>query len=83
MGFLTDRGWLEPAQPPLARVARPRLRAYFRALRAAGNADWTIIGRFGELVMALKILAPGEDVSWVLYSYSVRRWSSGGICSPS
>jgi site-specific recombinase XerD len=65
LSFLAARGWLDPAQPPLARVTRPRLRAYFRALRAAGNADRTIIGRFSELTMALKVLAPGEDVSWV------------------
>lgn len=65
LSFLAGRGWLDPAQPPLARVTRPRLRAYFRALRAAGNSDRTIIGRFSELTMALKVLAPGEDVSWV------------------
>jgi hypothetical protein len=63
--FLAERGWLDAAQPPFARVTRRRLRAYFRALRKAGNADSTVIGRFHELVMSLKILAPGEDVSWV------------------
>ncbi|MFC7477905.1 tyrosine-type recombinase/integrase [Dankookia sp. GCM10030260] len=66
LSFLAKRGWFDPAQPPLARATRPRLRAYFRTLRAAGNADRTIIGRFGELTMALKVLAPGEDVSWVM-----------------
>lgn len=65
LSFLAERCWLDPAQSPFARVTRTRLRAYFRALLRAGNADETVIGRFGELTMALKILAPGEDVSWV------------------
>lgn len=65
LDFLDIRGWLDPAQPALERVTRARLRAYFHALRAAGNADYTVIGRFTDLTMALKILAPGHDVSWV------------------
>jgi integrase len=65
LGFLAARGWLDPLQPPLQRVTRGRLRAYFRALRAAGCADYTIIARFNGLTAALKILAPGHDVSWV------------------
>jgi hypothetical protein len=44
--FLAARGWLDPLQPPLQRVTRERLRAYFHTLRGAGNADDTIIGRF-------------------------------------
>lgn len=46
-------------------MTRRRLRAYFHELRRAGNADYTIIGRFQELEMALKIMAPGQDTSWV------------------
>jgi hypothetical protein len=64
--FLAARGRLDPDQPPLARVTRPRLCAYFHALRRAGNADYTIIGRFDELYRAIRILAPGNDVSWIL-----------------
>jgi site-specific recombinase XerC len=63
--FLAARGALEPDQPPLARVTRRRLRAYFHALRTAGNADYTVIGRFDELRKAMRILAPGQDVSWI------------------
>ena len=63
--FLESRGWLDPAVPAFGRVTRRRLRAYFHELRRAGNADYTIIGRFQELEMALKILAPGQDTSWV------------------
>ena len=65
LGYLAWRGWLDPALPPLVRVTRPRLRSYFRDLRAAGNADWTIIGRFDDLVRAMRIVAPGEDTSWI------------------
>ena len=64
--FLAEQGWLDPTAPPLARVTELRLWAYFQALRAAGNAPFTIIGRFAELRMALRILAPGADVSWVV-----------------
>jgi hypothetical protein len=65
LGFLAARGWLDPLQPPLQRVTRGRLRAYFQALRAAGCADYTIIARFNGLTTALKILTPGQDVSWI------------------
>ena len=65
LDFLDSRGWLDPREEPLDRVTRPRLRAYFRALRREGNADGTVIGRFQELTMAMKIMAPGKDVSWI------------------
>src|SRR5690348_3000651 len=41
--FLASRGWLDTGQPPLQRITRPRLRAYFHDLNSAGNADYTII----------------------------------------
>ncbi len=63
--FLDDNGWLDGSVQAIARVTRTRLAAYFRHLHAVGNRDYTIIGRFQELAMALRILTPGEDVSWV------------------
>ena len=63
--FLAAHSTLDADQPPLARVTRPRLRAYFQALRQAGNADYTVIGRFDELRRAMRIIAPGVDVSWI------------------
>lgn len=65
LSFLASRGWLDPLVPPQRRVTRARLRAYFHALRKAGNADYTIIGRFAELAMAMKVIAPDEDTSWI------------------
>lgn len=65
LSFLEACGWLDAGQPALGRVTRRRLRAYFHALRRAGNADCTIIGRFNELALAMKLLAPGEDASWI------------------
>jgi len=62
---LASRGWLDPTSAPLSRVTRQRLVIYLRALQAAGNADYTIKGRADELCMALKILVPGADVSWI------------------
>jgi len=69
--FLNARGWLDPDQPPLQRVTRARLRAYFQGLRAAGYADSTVISRFTALTYALKIFAPGQDVSWVQRPYGI------------
>lgn len=65
LAFLVSRNELDPSQPPLERVTRPRLRGYFRAMRAAGKADQTIISCFGHLAMAMKVLAPSQDVSWI------------------
>jgi hypothetical protein len=65
LNYLDSQGWLLETTPPLARVTRRRLLAYYRAMRAANNADYTIIGRFAELTGALKILCPGSDVSWI------------------
>jgi len=71
LAFLDSMEWLVPDQLPLARVTRARLRAYIQALRAMGNRDNTIIGRIGELHMAMKILAPGEDVAWIRKPFGV------------
>ncbi len=65
MSFLACRKLLDPAIQPLDRVTRPTLRAYFTALRKAGNADATIIGRFDELARAAKILDPACDPRWI------------------
>lgn len=63
--FLDSRGWLDPSLPPFERVTRRHRHAYFNKMKRAGNADYTIIGRFQELEMALKIMAPGQDTSQV------------------
>jgi hypothetical protein len=65
LSFLASRGWFNPDEPALARVTRPRLRAYFRTLLKAGYASATIISLFSDLERALRILAPGNDVAWV------------------
>jgi hypothetical protein len=65
LGFLRDRGMLDAAAHPLDRVTLPRLGQYFEALRAAGNADHTIVGYFAGLRSALRILAPERDSSFV------------------
>jgi len=65
LAFLDERGWLDPDLPALERVTPRRLRAWFYAMLDAGHADATIIGQFDSLTMALKILSPGQDVSWI------------------
>jgi site-specific recombinase XerD len=63
LDFLDSRGWLEPEQQPLARISERRVLHYARALRAAGNADYTIIGRVAELAAAMRILT-GRKAGW-------------------
>jgi hypothetical protein len=66
LSFLQAYGWLDDSQPPAERVTRPRLVAYFQAMQARGQAGYSILGRFGELRMAMKILAPERDTAWIL-----------------
>ena len=65
LGFLMYNGMFDSDIAPLARVTRRRLAAYYKFLREAGNADYTIIGRFDELYRAMRILSPGKDVCWI------------------
>ncbi len=65
LGFLAAEGRLDPAIPPGDRITEERLDAYFDALQACDNADYTIVGRFQELAAALAILEPGRDWRWV------------------
>lgn len=39
LDFLDRQGWLDPAQPPLARVTRHRLRLYFQEMRQVSSGD--------------------------------------------
>ena len=71
LAFLSANTWLDPAQSPIERVTRDRLRAYLRELLRCGNAPYTVMGRFAELRMALQIIAPGADVSWVARPHGV------------
>ena len=63
LGFLLQRGWLDPAAGPADRPSEARAAAYFDELRALGNRGATIVGRFTELRMALAIMLPGTDFS--------------------
>lgn len=65
LSFLASKNWLDPEEPALARVTRPRLRVYFRTLLKADYASGSIISLFSDLERVLKILVPGCDVSWV------------------
>ena len=49
---------LDPTLDPASRVTRARANAYLTALRAAGNKTSTIIARFMELRVALRIMQP-------------------------
>lgn len=75
LDFLRKSGNLIEHAPPEARVSHDRSAGWFRALKARGNAPYTIVGRFAELSMAIKVMAPGADRSCILQprGASVRR----------
>ena len=66
LSFLAALGELDPDQSPAERVTRARASAYFQALRGLGRSGHTVLGRFGELRMAMKIMAPDADTAWLL-----------------
>lgn len=65
LGFLRHEDDLDPDVGPLARLSEARAAAFLDALRALGNRDYTIVGRFLELQSALRIMVPGADVGWL------------------
>jgi hypothetical protein len=66
LGFLAWLGGLDPAAHPVERVTRDRAAKFFALMRELGNRDYTITSRFQELRMALRIMAPDRDVSWLV-----------------
>jgi len=66
LSFLQAQGWLDGAQHPAERVTRERLLAYFNAMRARGNRKFSILGRFSELRIAMKVMAPEHDTRFIL-----------------
>jgi len=65
LGFLDHRGWLDRDAAPGDRPSEARVASYFDGLRALGNRDHTITGRFQELRDALAIMAPDADFGWL------------------
>lgn len=66
LDFLRESKRLDEAVPPEARISHARSAAWFRALKARGNAPYTIVSRFAELSMAIKVMAPHADRSCIL-----------------
>jgi site-specific recombinase XerD len=66
LSFLQAHGWLDASQHPAERVTRERLLSYFNAMRARGNRKYSILGRFIELRMAMKVMAPDHDTRFIL-----------------
>jgi len=75
LNFLHEQGWLDQTASPDARLSDARSAAWFRTLKTRGNRAATIIGRFAELNLAIRVLTPDADRSCVLQPHgaSVRR----------
>lgn len=73
--FLREQDWLDETAAPGDRLSDARSAAWFRALKARGNRAGTIIGRFAELNLAIRVLTPDADRSCVLQPHgaSVRQ----------
>ena len=66
LSFLQAQSWLDASQHPAERITRERLLAYFNAMRARGNRKYSILSRFIELRMAMKVVAPDHDTRLIL-----------------
>lgn len=66
LNFIADNGWLIKSEHPAERVTRERLKAYFDAMRALGLRPYTVLGRFIDLRMMMKVIAPDHDTKFIL-----------------
>lgn len=65
LGYLTYACQLNPVAGPADRVSPERVGAYLQHLRALGNRDYTIVGRAGELEMAMRMMCPDQSWAWI------------------
>ena len=65
LGFLKRTEELDDSVTPRDRITLKRLDHYFEHLRACGNADRSVVGRFEELQSALTIMYAGQDFRWI------------------
>ena len=66
LSFLAAQGWLLTDETPVQRVTRARLAAYYIAMQALDRRPYSILGRFMELRMTLKAMAPQVKTGWIL-----------------
>ena len=66
LGCLTQRGELDAALSPAARVTEARLAAFLEELRLRDVASESIASRLRDLSEALRIMEPGSDRSLVV-----------------
>jgi integrase/recombinase XerD len=65
LGWLEFAGGLGVALPPGSRATLGRVTDYWKAMCAAGLADYTVAIRLFNLVPVLKVVAPDEDWRWI------------------
>ena len=65
LSWLNDSGLLDPNTTPVSRATRERVTAYWTDL-AATVAEYTVVVRLQQLGSALRVIAPGEDWTWLL-----------------
>lgn len=69
--YLQTQGQLDLGETPAQRITLERLAGFWTMLKARGNADYTIIGRFEELRGALRLMDPDADVSCIVRPQNV------------
>lgn len=61
LGYLTMRGWLDPALSPAERVTPARLEGYVQWMAGEGLASTTIASRITDLREAVRTMDPNAD----------------------
>lgn len=69
--FLRERDWLIDDEGPAERAQLERLRAYLAHLRDQDLSPVTITGLFTDLREALRVMAPGADLSLLAHAMAV------------
>ena len=72
--WLAQNGWLDDGAAPVDLVCTARAKAYQSALVEIGAAPLTVYNRLQELHMAISVIAPDTDWSWL--SKAVKRLRS-------
>lgn len=66
LSFLIAQNWLQAEEAPAQRVTKARLAAYYAQMQALNRRPYSILGRFMELHMAMKAMAPDHNMGWIL-----------------
>lgn len=65
LGWLADRGELDPEAEPASRAKKSLVRLYLTEQEQAGLADYSRVGRLASLGSALQVISPDVDTAFI------------------